>query len=72
MCWTFSVVHTSMPAWSKFLHVLPPLGVPRAGCIGMRQFIYQDQLWLTSECGIEIELAERHAAIRHFATSAEL
>ena len=44
-------------------HVLPPLGVPAAGRVGVRQLVDQDQRGTAGERGVEIELLYRRPAI---------
>ncbi len=47
----------------QFVHILPALGVPRAGRVGMREFIHQRKLRTAGEHGVQVHLREHHAAI---------
>ncbi len=47
----------------QFHHILPALGVARAGVVGVRQLIDQQQRGAAQQRGIEIELRERDAAM---------
>jgi hypothetical protein len=49
----------------QLVHVLPPLGVARAGRVGVRQLVDQDQRRMARERGVEVELVQRRAAVRH-------
>ena len=51
----------------NLFHILPAFRVPTAFGIRMGEFIYQQQVWMPSQRGIQIELAQCHAAIRHAA-----
>ena len=47
----------------QLLDVLPALGVPAAGGVRVRQLVDEDQGRVALECGVEVELADRRAAI---------
>ena len=48
----------------QLLDILPALRMPRAFGVGVGQLVDQDQLRLPRQRGVEIEFAQRHAAIR--------
>lgn len=50
----------------QFLHVLPALGVARAGRVGVRQFVDQDELRPARQGAVEVEFAPRVAAVDVF------
>ena len=64
MCCTLSALYTSMPAVQQLLDVLPALGVPRAGGVGVRELVDQQQLpgWRAS-ARVEVELRDVRAAM---------
>ena len=47
----------------QLLDILPALGVARAGRVGMRQLVHQDQLRPARQRGVDIELLDRRAVI---------
>ncbi len=47
----------------QFLNVLPTLGMPTAGRIGVRQFVDQHQCRCRLEQGIKVHFFEGHAAV---------
>lgn len=49
----------------QLFDILPAFRVPQTFRVRVSQFIHEQQLRLASECRVEIELAERHSAIRH-------
>ena len=40
----------------QFLHVLPALRVSRAGGVGVGQLVDQEQLWMTGEGCVQVQL----------------
>jgi hypothetical protein len=56
-----------MPAASKFLDVLPALGMARTGDVGMGQLVHQDQGRAPRQGGVEVELLQHLAAIGNLA-----
>ncbi len=56
-CCTLSVVNDVDAGVEQFLDVLPALGVARAGRVGVRQLVDQDQRRLARQRGVEVELA---------------
>ena len=66
MCWTLSVVYTSMPAAEQFVDILPALRVTRTGCIGMRQLVDQNKRRPARERRIQVEFLDlRSLDIEH-------
>ena len=49
----------------QLLHILPAFGMARAGDVGVRQLIHQDQRGLARERTVQIELGQHLAAIGH-------
>ena len=47
----------------QLVHVLPALGVARAGRVGVRELVDEQQRGLARERGVEVELLERAAAV---------
>ena len=47
----------------QLLHVLPALGMPRAGGVGVGELVDQDEVGLARERGVEVELLEPGAAV---------
>ena len=50
----------------QFLDVLPALGVARTFSVGVGQLIDEDEPRPSQQCGVEVELAQCHAAIGYF------
>ncbi len=48
----------------QLLHVLPTLGVARAGNVGVRQFVHQSDLRPPGEHGVHVHLGEHGSAVR--------
>ncbi|MNS73633.1 hypothetical protein D3C72_1070800 [compost metagenome] len=51
----------------QLLHVLPALGVARAGRVGVGEFVDQQHGGLARQCGVEVELRERAAPVGQLA-----
>ncbi len=51
--------------FQQFLHILPAFGVAQAGGVGVGQLVHQQQLRVAGQGGVEVELLQRLAAIRH-------
>ena len=49
----------------QLLHVLVALGVAAAGGVGMGQLVHQDQLRVTAEGGVQIELPQGNISVAH-------
>ena len=56
----------------QLLDVLPALGVARAGRVGVRELVDDDQAGLARERGVEVELLELDAAIGDAAAGQDL
>ena len=52
-----------MPGVEQVEHVLVPLLVPAAGCVGVRELVDDAHLRLASEDGVDIHLFEHDAAV---------
>ena len=50
----------------QFFHVLPAFGVARAGGVAVRQFVDQDELRPACQRAVEVEFAQRVAAVGDF------
>ena len=51
------------PGDEQFLHVLPPLGMARAGSVGVGVFVDQQQLGLAAQRRVDVELHQLAAAV---------
>ena len=60
------------PGVEELLDVLPPLGVPRAGRVRVRELVDEEDAGTPRERGVEVELLERHAAVVDLAPRKEL
>ena len=58
-----SVVKTSIPLAEQFLHVLPALGMTRAGHVGVGELVDQHQLRMPCDGRVQIELLEPVALV---------
>ena len=53
------------PRAEQLLDVLPALGVARAGRVGVRELVDQDEIGIAGQGGVQVELLELGAAVLH-------